>query len=98
MYINNLLIDSVEVDFRFCDTQKKREERVEELCHYLGNEHFSKSFVAHQEPNFIMIAESKVNNIIREDEFKNKLVPELENELDQLKKLQISKTKLRICK
>lgn len=92
MYINSLLIDAIEVDFIFCDTLKKREARVEELCHFLANTHFSKSFVAHKKPHFRLVAGSRVNQAIKDDELINELVPELEKELQNNKK------QMRICR
>ena len=76
MFIHNMLIDYIEVDFSFCDTVKKREERVKELAFYLSKEHFEHAFMAHVNPVFYLIASSKANDIIMED-FDNKLVPEL---------------------
>lgn len=80
MYINNLLIDKAEMDFRFCDTMKKKEEQVEDMQAYLYKENFDKAFISHQEPTYYLTASSKANQII-EDDIDNKLVSELEEEL-----------------
>lgn len=80
MYIHNMLIDKTEIDFSFCDTIKKREERVQEMRHYLYNNNFNKPFIARQEPVFYLSVSSKANDIIMQD-IDNKLITELEDEL-----------------
>ncbi|HEU5365714.1 MAG TPA: hypothetical protein VFU62_09285 [Hanamia sp.] len=63
MYIADILIDSAEVDFSFCDTLKKREDSVKDLQHYLYALNFDHAFVSRQQPTFFLIAESRVNEI-----------------------------------
>lgn len=80
MYINTILIDAAEMDFRFCDTIKKKEEQVEDMQAFLYKQNFDKAFIAHLEPTYYLTASSKANQII-EDDIDNKLVRELEEEL-----------------
>jgi len=80
MYIHDILIDTAEMDFRFCDTIKKKEEQVQDMQAYLYKRNFDKAFIAHQEPTWCLTAESKANEILEKD-VDNLLVRELEEEL-----------------
>lgn len=81
MYIENMLIDKAEPDFRFADTVKKRDEVIEDLKYFLYKENFDKSFVAKQNPVFVIKAVSKVNEILRNVNNEDALRAELLNEL-----------------
>lgn len=81
MYIRDILIAKADIDFRPGDTLEDMESKVSDLRNELSYKHFSKAFVARQEPVFYLVAESKANDIIKHDLFNNKLVPELENQL-----------------
>jgi len=67
MYINNLLIDRAETDFRFASTVRERDENVKDLCNHLYKENMDKAFISHQKPAFFLVAESKANMIIQQD-------------------------------
>jgi hypothetical protein len=84
MYIDNILIDKAEPDFRFADTIRKRDEVIEDLKYFLYKENFDKAFVAHQKPFFVLSIESKVGEIlmngINENDLKSELLNELQDE------------------
>lgn len=88
MYINNLLIDRAEMDFRFCDTVNKRNEAVSDMIAYLYKQNFDKAFIAHQKPTFCLTAGSKANDIISEEDFITlALAEELKKELQDGSKI-----------
>jgi hypothetical protein len=81
MVINNILIDTAEMNFMFCDTLQQREDQVTEVANFLLNRHLSKSFVANVRPSFYLVTSSKANEIIMEDDEDERLVPDLEQEI-----------------
>lgn len=99
MYINQLLFDSVEIDFALCNTAKKRRECVEDIKNALIKEYYltlreyiPNPFVLPLQPRFVLTAESRASEIIKFDRVLNQLLPELEKEL------KTKKSQLRICK
>lgn len=80
MYIDNILIDKAEMDFRFCDTLKKREEAVDDMKHFLYKQNFDKPFIARQRATFVLTAASKVNDVIADD-YDNRLIKDLNIDL-----------------
>jgi len=66
MYIDNLLIDTAEPNFLFADTVNKRAEVINDLKAYLYKENFEKVVFAGKEPIYMLVAESKVSEIIRD--------------------------------
>ena len=95
MYINNLLIDRAETDFRFASTVRERDENVKDLCNHLYKENMDKAFISHQKPAFFLVAESKANMIIQQDN-DEALEYELSHELDS--HLKIKQAMYRLCK
>jgi len=85
MFIDNMLIDQAEINFRLCETLVQREDEITDVRLFLFRKNFDKAFISHVEPVFYLTAESLANNIIKDDLFENKLVPDLEFELKLLK-------------
>lgn len=66
MYIDKILIDTAEPNLSIADTMRKRDAVIEDLKSYLYRENFDKAFIAHKNPDFVLVVESKVSDIIRE--------------------------------
>lgn len=77
MRVGNILIDKAEPDFRFADTMVKREETIDDLKSYLYKQNFEKAFISAKNPVFVLLAESKVNEIIRNGIDENDIKKEL---------------------
>jgi hypothetical protein len=67
MFIDDLLIDSVEVDVSFCKTLRDREDQVRDAKVFMSKENLDKIFISNTLPHFILTGSSKVGQIIRDD-------------------------------
>lgn len=84
MFINNLLVDAVTINYPAGLTVKEKECIVKRKKKDLTSDFFSRHSIHYQKPHFILLAHSKVNVVIQDD-IENKLLVEFEQQLSKLK-------------
>ncbi|MEO8824104.1 MAG: hypothetical protein ABI366_11080 [Ginsengibacter sp.] len=95
MYIDKILIDKAEPDLSIADTMRKRDAVIDDLKSFMYKQNFDKSFIAHKNPDFILVIESRVSDIIREGINNNDIRQELMNGLNDALLVEISMSKLK---